>query len=160
MRNNRDKAVALVCSVFSPFVICAYVLIFAQSCKYIQESWNKPTIPDVINIITNAPAPDSTCNCDISKPLYEPDRGEECPLPWGLDIRFLALSPSKQDWVFIGFNKASCLLENGKLTGRCFEKDGKNYHYKGQKQRSSSAELITDRTVEVKPCHRVYYECR
>ena len=100
------------------------------------------------------------CSCDLSKPLCEPDRGEECPLPFGLDIRFLGWSHDAHDWVFIGYNRASCLLENGSLTGRCFYKNGKQYHYKGQRQKSSSNPLIADRTVEVKQCHRVYFECR
>ena len=43
------------------------------------------------------------CTCDLSKPLCEPVHGEECPVPWGVDVRFLAWSPSKHDWVFIGF---------------------------------------------------------
>ena len=104
--------------------------------------------------------PEQKCTCDLSKPLVEPDKGEECPVPWGVDVRFLAWSPSKHDWVFIGFMLDSATYKDGKITGRCFVKNGLQYHYMGQRQRSSSATMILDRTVECKPCHRVYFEAR
>lgn len=121
-----------------------------------------PTIPEVVDVVTNTPATDNTqsCTCDIAQPLCEPDKGEECPMPWGLDVRFLAWSPSRSDWVFIGFDQSSATYENGKITGRCFVRNGKQYHYEGQRQKSSSSPMITDKTVEVKQTHRVYFKCR
>ena len=106
-----------------------------------------------------APAP-TVCTCDLSNLLCEPDKGEECPVPWGMDVRFLAWSPSTDDWVFIGFNKGSATLNGKQITGNCFEKNGKQYHFLGHKQKSSAADMLEERTVECKPCHRVYYEAR
>lgn len=128
------------------------VLALLCGCKYFPSDWTVPTIPGTV---TNAPA----CSCDLSNPLCEPDKGEECPVPFGMDIRFLAWSPSKGDWVFIGYTPASCTLDGKMLTGNCFQKNGKQYHYEGQRQKSSSATMITDRAVEVKQTHRVYYRC-
>lgn len=138
------------------FLLCAVCLLVG--CKYLPDTPDIPIPPITPPPATNTP-PASTCTCDLSKPLCEPDKGQECPVPWGKDVRFLAYSPSKHDDVFIGFNKDSATYRDGKLTGNCFAKNGKQYHYKGQRQKSSSSQMITDRTAEVKETHRVYYDC-
>ena len=127
-----------------------------QWLKDLWEKWfGKPSTT------TTTKSPDtSNCTCDLTKPIINPDKGQECPTPWGQDVRFLAWSPSKSDWDFIGFDPSSATYANGNITGNCFTKNGKTYHYEGQRQKSSSAQMITDRTVPCKPTHRVYYKAR
>lgn len=134
---------------FVVFMEVVFIGLFT-GCKYLD-----PYIPNIPGAVTNAPA----CTCDLSAKQAEPTKGEECPMPWGMDVRFLAWSPSRGDWIFIGFDSASATLDGKMLTGNCFTLGNKRYHYKGQKQKSSSAAMITDRTVEVKQCHRVYWDC-
>ena len=100
------------------------------------------------------------CTCDLSKPLCEPVRGEECPLPWGMDIRFLGWSPEKHDWMFIGCNDGASVRNGKQLTGRCFQKAGKQYHYIGYRAPSSASQLIRERTGTYKETYRLYFECR
>ena len=49
------------------------------------------------------PAP-TGCGCDLSGERIPPAQfGSqfECPVPWGLDVRFLCWHPGRRDWVFI-----------------------------------------------------------
>ena len=127
-------------------------------------SWFKkddePDTPPVVPPVTPpVEPPASTCTCDLGKPKTDPDKGSETPLPFGRDIRLLAYSPSEHDHVFIGFPKGSLTYKDGKVTANCFAQNGKQYHFTGHRQKSSSSQMITDRTAEVKETHRVYYDC-
>lgn len=128
-------------------------------------TWGKPKQEPTNPQTDSTPAPlepdePQACTCDLSKPLVEPDKGEECPVPWGMDIRFLAWSTDAHDWVFIGCNDGSIVRNGKQLTGRCFNKNGKQYHYIGYRAPSSSSSLVQERTGTYKETYRLYYECR
>ena len=110
------------------------------------------------------PLPDQpqqiACSCDLTKPLCEPDRGSECPKPFGLDIRLLCWSPEEQDRVSIGYPEGSLTLNGKMLTANDFVKNGKAYTFRSHHQRSINAPALTERTVECKPCHKVVWEAR
>lgn len=117
----------------------------------------QPTPPD--------PAPDPmqepACDCDTAGPITEPTRGQECPLPQGMDIRFLAWSPGKRDVVFIGANKGSFSINGDRITGHCFaHPDGGRYHYIGYRVPSSKSSMNSDRTGKYAKTYRLYFERR
>ena len=90
-------------------IFCGLILC---SCSLLPSSWHIPTLPvDPIQ---------AACSCILSGPIVEPEKGPECPVPFGMDIRFLGWSPSKGDWVFIGYTPASVTLNGKMLTGNCF----------------------------------------
>ena len=129
-------------------------------------TWGKPKQeptnpqPDPVDPQPEPEPEPQECMCDLTKPLVEPQKGEECPVPWGMDIRFLGWSPSRNDWIFIGCNDGA-IVQNGKqLTGRCFQKAGKQYHYIGYRAPSSASQLIRERTGTYKETYRLYFECR
>lgn len=115
-------------------------------------TWGKPKQEPTI--------PQAEPTTDTTKPLCEPDRGEECPKPFGLDIRLLCWSPEEQDRVFIGYPEGSLTLNGKMLTANDFVKNGKAYTFRSHHQRSINAPALTERTVECKPCHKVVWEAR
>lgn len=106
------------------------------------------------------PPPAADCDCDTKPALCEPVKGEECPTPWGMDIRFLGWSRSRNDWIFIGHIPGSVTKDGKMLTGYCVRKDGIQYHYIGYKAPSSEGKLIRERTGQYRETYRLYYEPR
>ena len=78
----------------------------------------------------------------------------------GLVIPIAVEAPSRNDWIFIGCNDGSIVRNGKQLTGRCFQKNGKQYHYIGYRAPSSASQLVRERTGTYKETYRLYFECR
>lgn len=108
---------------------------------------------------TDTPAPTGLPDVPPDTAVLEPTRGKEVTLVGGRDIRFLAWSPSKGDWVFIGANSGSYEINGDQITGKTFDHpDGGRYYYIGYRPSSTSNPLIPASTGTYAPTHRLYYK--
>lgn len=121
--------------------------------------------------VTTTPAPTTpapgTCHGDINRPLCEPilkaDEAE-CPVPYGMDIRFWVWSPSRGDVIKCGTTAIDNKLfsVNGKqITGISKVINGQQWCYRGYKPTSSSNPLNTGCTGTYQnTSYRLIYETR
>jgi hypothetical protein len=135
--------------------------------KLIQQAWKQflssqkpstpstPTTPPVVTPPADVPATGSL----TPKPatLCYPEKGVECPVPWGMDVRFLAWAGD--DWIFIGSDAAvKATGRQGKaITGNDFTRNGIRYVYAGYKVPRSAGPLIAERTGQYAETYRLYY---
>lgn len=107
-----------------------------------------------------APIP-AGCECDLSKPMLEPTKGQECQVPWGMDIRFLCWSPKKGDWIFVA-QPGGVGHDGETISAACQSAVG--WHLVGMRAPSSQSEMVKPSagicTIDYKATTRIYYQRR
>jgi hypothetical protein len=118
----------------------------------------QPSTPPVVTPPADVPATGQASGL-TPKPatLCYPEKGIECPVPWGMDVRFLAWAGD--DWIFIGSDAAvKATGRQGKaITGNDFVRNGIRYVYAGYKVPRSAGPLIAERTGQYAETYRLYY---
>jgi len=90
--------------------------------------------------------------------LCEPERGEECPVPFGKDIR--ALAWAGRDWTFVGCEEWMRSLNkqgNTITVAPDWERNGIRYVCAGHREPSSNGPLIETLSGEYRETMRWYY---
>lgn len=132
-------------------LIISVLTIILCGCRYIPDDWHKPDVPDVVNVITNAPlpapVPAADCPCAAytrTIPVPAEYVGGECDI-FPLDVRVVAWNG--RDWSFIGTfaKRAGLVTVSGKsVTGASKELDGRCFEYQGYRPGREANPLCTN----------------
>lgn len=127
--------------------------------KLVEWLQGEADVPDPIRPDPVKPAPDGKRS---PKPaaICEPERGVECYNPFGLDIRALAWSPSKGDWVFVACNAWARAIHREGQTIRAdpeWTRNGVRYVCAGHKEPRSDNQLKADLSGTYQTTMRWYY---
>ncbi len=133
-------------TLWRKFLACA-VLSLLCGCSILPDSWHKPDVPDVVNVITNAPSPAADCSCAAytrTIPVPAEYVGGECDI-FPLDVRVVAWNG--HDWSFVGrFARENGLVKvSGKtVTGASKAIGAECWEYQGYRPQREANALVTN----------------